>query len=571
TSGGGAPAGGGGGGPAGASGGAAGGNGVDAWPEAGGPDGTFRVAVDGAPTTWSVATNTNILWKTDLDNEGQGGIAVAGNLLFLTTFLPFSGAKTSLSIEGYAIDRTTGAIKWRTKTLTGNGLSSGMAYQYSDATSWTPVTDGRYVWFFNSTGHMGCWDVNGKPDASGILAPIWEGDFAGQDPAFPYNRQHEPFMSGNDVVILSPLGKGAGDPASPHAGWNYLHGVDKMTGKTTWVAQDASTFYNTAEIGKLADGTPAVVHGRGGPHGVPEQPVGLSLTSLAPGSEGKSLWQFKSGGAPTCTGGSATTPQTCSGGSGTALYNMSWDQKYAYWFTEPPNEILTVLDVNTGKPVHGWSLAKPVDVRRWDGTMKKYVTLSNVNLNTLSDWEYTGTMHVVPDWFSNIAANGYVWFLTVTNNNDRWGTHTGPPHCLGRVNVETGKVEYLELPVGVQRAPNATEQLVYGKDLTTTAQDAKGHDIADDAPRSYTDGWSIPAFYPPPVLLGTKLYFGTTLGITYVVDAAAKVLDETAILGYGDLGPLGQTWTLAAPSFAGGVMYHHSSKQVVAIRAPSTP
>ncbi|MES1206826.1 MAG: hypothetical protein ABUS79_12890 [Pseudomonadota bacterium] len=549
----------------------AGANTVDAWPQAGGPDGTFRVDVSVAPVTWSVAANTNILWKTDLDNEGQGGIAVAGNLLFLTTFLPFSGSKTSLSIEGYAIDRATGAIKWKTKALTGNGLTSGMAYQYSDATSWTPVTDGRYVWFFNSAGHMGCWDVNGKPDASGILAPVWEADFAGQDPAFPYNRQHEPFMTGNDVVILSPLGKGVGDPVPPHAGWNYLHGVDKMTGKTTWAAQDASTFYNTAAIGKLADGTPAVVHGRGGPHGVPEQPVGLSLTSLAPGSEGKSLWQFKSGGAATCTGGSATTPQMCSGGSGTALYNMSWDQKYAYWFTEPPNEILTVLDIATGKPVHGWSLAKPVDIRRWDGTMKKYVSLSNVNVNTLSDWEYSGTMHVVPDWFSNIAANGYVWFLAVTNNNDRWGVHTGPPHCLGRVNVETGKVEYLELPVGVQRAPNAGEQLIFGKDLTTTSEDAKGNDVADDAARSHTDGWSIPAFYPPPIQLGTKLYFGTTLGITYVIDATAKALDESAILGYGDLGPLGQTWSLAAPSFAGGVMYHHSSKQVVAIRAPATP
>jgi len=564
-------------GASGASGSPAGGGGasattaVDTWPQAGGPEGTFRVDVPDAPATWSVALHKNVLWQTDLDNEGQGGIAVSPDLLFLTTYLPFSGAKTSNSIEGYAIDRKTGAIKWRTKTLTGNGLVSGMAYQYSDATSWTPITDGRYVWFFNSSGHMGMWDTTGKPDASGILAPVWEGDFAGQDAAFPYNRQHEPFMSGNNVVIASPLGKGVGDPAPAHAGWNYLHGVDKMTGHTTWVAADASTFFNTAVMGKLPDGTPAVVHGRGGPHGVPERPVGLSLTSLAPGSEGKSLWQFNSGAAPTCTGGSATTPGMCTGGSGTALYNMSWDTKYAYWFTEPSNEILTVLDITTGKQVHGWSLSKLADIRRWDGTMKKYVTMSGVNVNNTADWEYQGMMHVVPDWFSNIAANGYVWFLTVTNNNDRWGVHTGPPHCLGRVNVETGKVEYLELPVGVMRSAGAADQLVYGKDLTTTAEDAKGNDVADDAARSHTDGWSIPAFYPPPIALGTKLYFGTTLGITYIVDATAKVLDETAILGYGDLGPLGKTWRLAAPSYAGGVLYHHSSKQVVAISASAAP
>ncbi|HEY5376789.1 MAG TPA: hypothetical protein VIK01_24070 [Polyangiaceae bacterium] len=48
-------------------------------------------------------------------------------------------------------------------------------------------------------------------------------------------------------------------------------------------------------------------------------------------------------------------------------------------------------------------------------------------------------------------------------------------------------------------------------------------------------------------------------------DCPMVVLDETAILGIGDLGTLGQTWSLAGPSFADGVLYHHSSKEVVAI------
>src|SRR6185295_14957688 len=121
---------------------------------------------------------------------------------------------------------------------------------------------------------------------------------------------------------------------------------------------------------------------------------------LAPGREGKSLWQF-----------TAT--------SGRALYNMSWDNKHAYWFTEPSNESLIVLDATTGTSMHTWSLAKSVDIRRWDATMKKYVTMSGVDVNTTADWEYQGMMHVVPEWHSNIVANGYAWFLTVTNNNDR--------------------------------------------------------------------------------------------------------------------------------------------------------
>jgi len=51
--------------------------------------------------------------------------------------------------------------------------------------------------------------------------------------------------------------------------------------------------------------------------------------------------------------------------------------------------------------------------------------------------------------------------------------------------------------------------------------------------------------------------------ITYFIDANAKVRDKTAILG--DLGPLGQTWILAAPGYEGGVI-NYGSKYVVPIR-----
>jgi hypothetical protein len=531
--------------------------GVANWPQAGGPDGTWRVDVSNAPTSWSVAANQNIVWHQPLPNEGQGGIAIWGDTLFLETF-PQGVSKNSLDVVGHAIDTNTGMIKWSTPVMHGNGLPSPVAYQYSDATSWTPITDGQYVWFFNAAGHMGCWPVAGGHS-------VWERDFPGQGAQYPFNRQHEPILIGNTIIILSELGMG--DPPPAMAGWEYLHGIDKMTGKTVWVAQDASTFYNTAVMGTLPDGTPAVLHGRNpGEHGALETPTGLSMTSLAPGSEGKLLWQFVAGGPAMCTAGSATTPSLCTGGGGVALYNMSWDSQYAYWFTVSPNEVMQVLDATTGKIVHSWSLFEPADVRFYDTTTQQYVLHAAVNIHTLADPTYGGTaMHVMPEWATNIVANGYHWFLTSTNNM-RTGPpgHAGPPHAVGRVNVETGKAEYLELPVGVSRAPNMPEQLIYGKSLTTTCTDYQGNDLPSDS-RSYTDGWEIPAFFAAPIVLGNKIYFTVTLGITYVIDASAPVLDETAILGYGDLGPLGQTWSLAGPSFAGGILYHHSSKEVVAI------
>jgi hypothetical protein len=110
------------------------------------------------------------------------------------------------------------------------------------------------------------------------------------------------------------------------------------------------------------------------------------------------------------------------------------------------------------------------------------------------------------------------------------------------------------------------EMLVYGKSLTTVTNNAQGQDIAGDK-RSHTDGWEIPAFFASPISLGGHVYMGTTMGITYVVDAGAAVLDEKAILGYGDLGRLGQTWSLGGPSYAGGILYHRSLKEVVALKA----
>src|ERR1700753_397692 len=109
------------------------------WPQAGGPDGTWRFNTHDAPSNWSVTLNQNIVWKTALPNAGQSGIAVWGDRLFLTTF-DEGEIKTSGAILGLCVDAKTGKILWTVKL---NGpTKSPMMYAYSDSTSPTPVTDG---------------------------------------------------------------------------------------------------------------------------------------------------------------------------------------------------------------------------------------------------------------------------------------------------------------------------------------------------------------------------------------------------------------------------------------------
>ena len=509
------------------------------WPQAAGPNGTWNVPDAKPPIEWSVAANKNILWRAPLPNGGQSGIAVWGDRLFLTTFEPYKpGApKTSATILGHAIDAKTGKILWSVK-LEGS-VPSPMMYAYSDSTSPTPVTDGKYVWFTNASGIMGCYDFNGKEIWTRIWKPWGE--------PYPFNKQHEPILYRDTILNVEP---------ATRPGWNYIYGIDKNTGKTQWVADDGTTTYATSVFGMTKDGIPAVLTGRGGWHDVPERPVGLSLIDLRPGTAGKTLWRFVAGD------GNEAAP------TWQALYVLHWDAKYAYWFKMNPEESHLVIDSQTGKLLREQSLIANVDYRQWDPDAKRFIVHKNVNLRDMRELSPRNQLkpgeviRVMPAWHCNIVADGYHYFLTTVGhrrNNKPPAGRAGPSHCIGRVNVETGKVEYLEVPVTI-----ANGQKVYGIAVRTKTEDINGNDVANED-RSRTDGWEIPAFWGSPISLGDKIYFTTMLGITYVVDAKAKVLDEKALLAINDLGPSGETWSLNTPSFSNGVLYHRSLKELIAI------
>jgi hypothetical protein len=524
------------------------------WPQAAGPLGTWRIEdAAEAPARWSVARMENVSWRAPLPGPGQGGIAIAGDRLFLTTFAELApGQKESNAVLGHALDRKSGRVLWSVR-LEG-GRPSPIAYAFSDATSWTPLTDGVHVWFFDSAGEMGCWTVDGRE--------VWRRKFRGVPAKYPFNRQHEPILTADDVISLEPLSPGEPGYRADRDDWNYLRGIDRLTGRPRWVAEDATTHYATAVAGRLADGRPAILHGRGGPHDVPERPIGLTMTSLARGEEGRTIWRFQPEPVP---GGpvDGTTWQ--------ALYTLTWDARHAYWFRHAPEAAHLVLDASTGKLLREQPLARGVDVRRWDPSQGRYVAQLNVDVATLDDPAFPlapgQTLHVFPAWHSNVVAGGHHWFLASTGHHRNGHAprgHSGPAHCLGRVAIESGKVEYLELPVGVERRPGAPDQLIYGRAVGTRTVDAGGHDLAAED-RSRTDGWQIAAFFPSPIVLGARLYVSALLGVTYVVDTRAPVLDEHALVSVSDLGPLGETWSLSGPSYAGGVLYHRSLREVVAI------
>ena len=496
-----------------------------AWPQAAGPNGSWTVNTSGrdVPLQWSVTRNQNIVWKTPLPEEGQSGIAVWGNRIFLTTMKPLESEqsrKEGHEAVGYCLDAKTGKILW-TCDLPGSEDST-YAYGFSDSSTPTPVTDGKHVWFVNSSGSVGCWDYEGHR--------VW---LRGWKPTGgrPFNKQFEPFMAGKALVNMEP--RDADDPKREKDPWNYLRGLDKDTGKTLWVSDDAMTHYNTPVMGTREDGTPAVLQGRGGYHDVPETPIGLSLTSLAPGREGKTLWLYEA--------------------KGKALYNMHWDKQHAYWIDSDSSEHI-VIDTRNGKWIKTQSLTAKANVRRYDTASGKYVLEADVDLSKQSP-----PVHVFPGWFTNIVVGDWHYFLCFTDA----ASHSGPAHCVGRVNIRTDKVEYLELPVQVNREAGQPDKMVWGQEQPSSTLNSRGIDAAGD-PRSKRDGWWWCMLGSPTAVNG-KIFFTTMLGVTYVIDGQAKVLDEKALLAVNDLGRAGQTWSLNSVSYANGRVYHRSLKEVVCI------
>ena len=110
------------------------------------------------------------------------------------------------------------------------------------------------------------------------------------------------FLFGDQLITVEVLDKEAGarlrrhgkipDGVDHRSVWTYLHGLDKRTGEVLWNEPAGTVCHNTPMMGHRKDGSPAIIHARGGGHGPLEVPYGISLTSLAAGREGKQIWSI---------------------------------------------------------------------------------------------------------------------------------------------------------------------------------------------------------------------------------------------------------------------------------------
>lgn len=484
------------------------------WPQAAGPNHDYRVE-GRAPTAFSITRNERVLWRTPLPNTGESTPIVAGGRVFLTCHTPMTAvAQAGREIFAMCFDAETGKELWRRELPAVRSID--MASGFSDNTAASPVTDGKYVCFINVGGSVRTFDVEGKL--------IWSYDWV------PFGRHHsrqqEPLFHDGKVIFLKTVAENLPEAAATKDGaaplgrdpayWTRLHAFDLATGKLQWVAEAATSVHCASLFNQTTDGTPAILTGRGGGHAPPEEPYGLSLIHA---DSGRTIWDLP------IKDYAAHQNAVWHGPLGATLIGMQHH----------------LIDMNKGTLQQAVSLAQGVDVRRREGD--RYVDSKETSLRA-SPKGNAITYH------TNCLVGDFHYFRT---HHD---------YFIGRVNVITGKVEYLQVPVQVVRDGDS-ETILWDKPLENDVKNNDGFVVHQDR-RATLSGWGHVSA-ASPIVVGDYLYMPTMIGTVYVVRWNAPTLDESALVAIGDLGSAGKTWTLSSLAFDDGKLYARTLKELICI------
>ena len=480
----------------------------DDWGQASGPNGNF-ITEGKAPASFSVARDEGVLWRVPLPNTGQGSVVVSKGRVFVASHAPTDGdAETGSLIIGQCFDAETGKELWR-RELPGT-RTTDLSSLFSDNTAASPVSDGERICFINVGGSMKCFDFDGKELWSRTWVPFGR----------HHSRQHEPILHDGKVIVvrvkpsdLDPkvtTKAGAKPLGRDRAYWTWLHAYDMKTGELAWTGESGTSIHTTSLLGKS---TKTILTARGGGHQPPEEPYGVSLLNAA---DGGTIWDLPMKGYVSHQNG---------------VSNSDLAAQFV------GNNHVTI-GLKTGKIRDKVSVLEGVQIcRQIDG---KYQIESGQKLKA-SKKPFT--------YQTNLLAGDYHYFRSFSGFR------------IGRVNVKTGKVEYLEVPVQVvQGKANWT------KALPNDMRNAKGF-LATNDKRNAGSGWGH-CSAASPIVVGEHLYLPTMIGMVYVLKWNAPILDEKALVSISDLGPAGKTWSLSSLSFSNGRIYARTMKELICLDSP---
>ena len=126
-------------------------------------------------------------------------------------------------------------------------------------------------------------------------------------------------------------------------------------------------------------------------------------------------------------------------------------------------------------------------------------------------------------------------------------------------------MEYLELPAQLMADTNDRKNDVrlWGKGHPTNRPlNAAGFAVGDKGHTGTGFGHISAA---SPVRVGKWLFCTMVTGTVHVIDTEAPHLSPESLVSVNDLGPGGETWTLASLSYANRRLYAHTMKEIICI------
>lgn len=207
------------------------GSGIDYWPTWRGPQATGVAPKGDPPLTWS--ETENIKWKIKLPGEGSSSPVIWGEKIFFQAAIktdkkppaaqeaPAPGGRRRMSKAPSAVykfalvclDRKTGKTLWQ-ETVREEFPHEGHHPNHGFA-SYSPVTDGKYVWAnFGSRG-LYCFDVNGKEK--------WRADLIKMQTRMSFGEGSSPAIAGDAIIVVMD-----------HEGDSKIFAFNKTTGEPLW-------------------------------------------------------------------------------------------------------------------------------------------------------------------------------------------------------------------------------------------------------------------------------------------------------------------------------------------------
>jgi outer membrane protein assembly factor BamB len=235
----------------------------DYWPTWRGPAATGTAAQGNPPVTWS--ESENVKWKVELPGRGHSSPVIWGDKVFLLTAIDTGQAKpaeaqpaqppaaapggrgglsgpapkTIHKFDFLCLDRATGKVLWQ-KTATEAVPHEGHQPTGSFA-SYSPITDGKYVWASFGSRGLYCFDLDG-----GLK---WSKPLPTMKTIMSFGEGSSPALAGDTLIVVCDQEAGSA-----------IFAFNKATGEQLWRKdRDEPTSWATPAVVEVDGKTQVIV------------------------------------------------------------------------------------------------------------------------------------------------------------------------------------------------------------------------------------------------------------------------------------------------------------------------